>query len=127
GLGARQPIGADAGERGDEALRQRGAIVFARVAEPIPERTQPGARFIARVELGGALCGTGGNNRVASVGAIELQPDAAQLVDVARSGERLERERAQQALSSHFRKALVLGQQARGLQRFLWLLAETRG
>ena len=118
GLQARQPVGADAGHGARPApARPRRALRRRHRRQAVPERPQPAARLFGGAQVGGARGGARGDEGVAPVDGVELLPDAAQLVDVVRGVERLERQRAQQALRGRLREALVLGQQARGLQR----------
>ncbi len=127
GFQARQPVAADAIDGLHQAGRHRGAVFCGQQAELVPKRQQPEAALLRRPECGGPAGRARGDKSIAVVGRLELQPDTAQLVDVVRRIERLERQRAQQPHRRHPGKALVLGQQARCLQRLLRMTPEPRG
>ena len=72
--------------------------VAGEIGQAFPERPQPAARFVGSAQQNRTLCRMGGNKGVASIHGIQLQPDAPELVQVVRGVQRLEGQRAQQAL-----------------------------
>ena len=88
------------GTRAGQRLRRRAARSSSpSSAEAVPERAQPGARFLGRAERG-ARASRRARRRTGRAGRRRrsASQSAAQLVDVVRRVERLERERAQQAV-----------------------------
>ena len=83
-----------------------------------PRASSPAPKPPARLE------GARGDEGVAAVERIELRPDAAQLLDVARGVERFEGQRAQQAPAPRPWRSPGAGQQPRGLDCLLRLLPQ---
>ena len=121
-LEPRQPVGADAGARRSasaSATRSRSSAPSS--PRRSQQRAQPGARFLGRAERHARGRGARGDERVAPIGRVEAEPDAAQLVDVVRACRAPRRPASAAGRRGDLREALVLGQQARRLQRLLRL------